>query len=50
MVAEGEVTGIQYQAAMKVVLERKGELEKILAKERGVIELAGDFGSPRLIV
>lgn len=49
MVAEGEFSRVQYQAAMKVATERKGELEKTLAKERGVVGLAGGLGSPQII-
>ena len=35
MVAQGEFTRLQYQAAMKKIQERKRELETTLAKERG---------------
>jgi len=49
MVAEGEFTRVQYQAAMKVAMERKSELEKTLANERGVVALAGGLGSPQMI-
>lgn len=49
MVAQGDFTRLQYQAAMKVAQERKGELERTLAKERGVVALAGGMGSPQLI-
>ena len=49
MVAEGEFTRVQYQAAMKVATDRKGELERMLAKERGVMALAGGLGSPQMI-
>ena len=40
---------VEYQAAKKVVDERKEELERTLAKERGVIALSNGLGSPQLI-
>lgn len=40
---------MEYQAAKKVVDERKVELERALAKERGVVALTGGLGSPQLI-
>lgn len=49
MVAEGEFTRIQYQAAMKVARERKSHLERTLATERGVVALTGGLGSPQII-
>ena len=49
MVAEGEFTRAQYQAAMKVATERKSELEKVLAKERGVVAFVEGLGSPQII-
>lgn len=47
--AEGEFTRVQFQAAMKLATERKGELERTLAKERGVVTLAGGMGSSQMI-
>jgi len=50
MYGAGEMTRAEFQSAKKVVGERKENLEKSLAKERGVIALAGTLGSPQLIV
>ena len=49
MVAQGEFTRVQYQAAMKVAEINKNEIEGCLAKERGGIALSGGLGSPQLI-
>ena len=49
MVGQGEMSRVEYQAAKKIIDDRKAELERTLAKERGVIALAGNLGSPQLI-
>lgn len=49
MVGQGEMSRVDYQIARKIVDQRKSELERTLAKERGVIALAGGLGSPQLI-
>lgn len=49
MMGQGEMNRVEYQAAKKIVDERKSDLERTLAKERGVITLAGSLGSPQLI-
>ena len=49
MVGQAEMSRVEYQAAKKIVDERKIELERTLAKERGVIALAGSLTSPQLI-
>lgn len=49
MVGQGEMSRVEYQAAKKIVDERKADLERVLAKERGVVALSGGIGSPQLI-
>ena len=49
MMGQGEMTRAEYQAAKRVIDIRKVDLQKTLAKERGVISLAGGLGSPQLI-
>ena len=49
MVGQGEMSRVEYQAAKKIIADRKSELERTLAKEAGVIALAGNLGSPQLI-
>lgn len=50
MVEQGEMSRVEYQAAKKIVDERKADLERVLAKERGVVALSGGLGSPQLIM
>lgn len=49
IMGQGEMTRVEYQAAKKIVDERKADLERSLAKERGVISSSGALGSPELI-
>ena len=49
MVGQGEMNLVEYQLVKKVVDQRKEELQGSLAKERGVVALAGSLGSPQLI-
>ena len=49
MVEQGEMSRVEYQAAKKIVDERKADLERVLAKERGVVALSGGLGPPQLI-
>lgn len=49
MVGQGEKSRVEYQAAKKFVYERKDDLERTLARERGVVALSGGLGSPQLI-
>lgn len=50
MVAMGEMTRVQYQAAMKKIDTKKSEMERILSKERGAVFMDGDLATPELIV
>ena len=49
MVGQGKMSRVEYQAAKKIVDERKIELERTLAKEQGVRALGGNLTSPQLI-
>ena len=49
MVGQSQMSRVEFQAAKKIVDERKGELERVLAKERGVVASAGSLGFPQLI-
>ena len=49
MLGQGEMTRVEYQVVKRSTDDCKAELERTLAKERGVIALAGKLGSPQLI-
>lgn len=49
MVAEGEFARMQYQAAIKVGMERKTQWESTLGRGRGVVALVEGVGSPQII-